>query len=55
MEQSTQSNSSKKTLGIVVGMVAFALASFGIQQLFFKPSFEKAMKEAASEIKNVRS
>lgn len=50
MEQATPSNNSKKILGVVVGIVTFALVSLGVQQLFFKPSFDKAIREAASEL-----
>ena len=38
-------------VGTVVGIIAFALASFAVQQVFFKPaSFDKVMMKAASEI-----
>jgi hypothetical protein len=38
-------------IGLVVGIVAFSLVAFGVQQLYFKtPSFDKEMMQAASEI-----
>lgn len=41
----------KKTLGLIVGVIAFALSYFLVQELFFKmPSLDKAMMEVASEI-----
>ena len=51
MEQTDDKNKRKKTIGIIVGMVAFGLAYFGVQQIFFKaPTFDKAMMQAASEL-----
>ncbi len=41
----------KKALGVIVGVLAFGLSYFGVQQLFFKvPPLDKAMMEMASEI-----
>ena len=51
MEQTDDKNKGKKTIGIMVGIVAFGLAYFGVQQIFFiAPTFDKAMMEAASEL-----
>jgi hypothetical protein len=51
MEQTDDKNKRNKTIGVVVGIMAFALAYFGVQQVFFKPqTFDKAMMEAASEL-----
>ena len=51
MEQTDKTNKNKKTLGAVVGIITFGLSYFAVQQIFFKkPSFDKAMMEAASEI-----
>ena len=41
----------KKTLGVIVGVIAFGLSYFAVQQLFFKvPPLDKTMMEVASEI-----
>lgn len=41
----------KKTLGIVVSVIAFALSYFAVQQLFFKPpTFDNTLMQAASEL-----
>lgn len=41
----------KKTLGIIVGAIAFVLSYFVVQQLFFSmPPLDRAMMEVASEI-----
>jgi len=49
--EETARTQSKKNIGIIVGVVAFAVASVVAQQLFFKPaSFDKAMMEAANEL-----
>ena len=51
MEQTDDKSKGKKTIGIIVGIVAFGLTYFGVQQIFFKaPTFDKAMMEAASEL-----
>jgi ribosomal protein L40E len=44
-------NKKKQLLGSIVGMVAFALAYFAVQQRFFKPpSYDKIMMLEASEL-----
>jgi hypothetical protein len=41
----------KKLIGSLVGVIAFGLAYWGVQQLFFKPpTFDKVMMQAASEL-----
>jgi len=46
-----KTNSEKKALGIIVGVIFFGLIYFAVQQLFFKaPPLDKAMMEVASEI-----
>jgi len=51
MEQTDDKNKRKKTIGTIVGILAFGLSSFAVKQIFFKPvSFDKAMMEAASEL-----
>lgn len=46
-----KTDNGKKTLGIIVGIIAFGLSYFAVQQLFFKvPTLDKAMMEMASEI-----
>ena len=41
----------KKTLAVIVGLIAFALSYFVVQELFFNmPPLDKAMMEVASEI-----
>ena len=41
----------KKTLGFIVGVIAFGLSFFAVQQLFFKaPSIDKVLMNTASEI-----
>ena len=46
-----KTDNGKKTLGFIVGIIAFGLSYFAIQQLFFKaPTLDKAMMEMASEI-----
>ncbi|MCC6690963.1 MAG: hypothetical protein IT235_05470 [Bacteroidia bacterium] len=41
----------KRIIGSIVGIIAFWLAYWGVQQLFFKPpSFDKVMMQAASEL-----
>lgn len=43
--------SKQKTLTIVIGIIAFGVSYFAVQQLFFKtPSVDKIMMEVASEI-----
>lgn len=40
-----------KTIGIIVGAIAFAGTSFAVNHFFFeKPSFDKALMQAASEL-----
>jgi hypothetical protein len=42
MEQTSETKKSKATLGIIVGVLVFALAYFAVQQIFFKaPSLDK--------------
>jgi hypothetical protein len=44
-------NTKKNTIGAILGLVAFAITYFAVQQIFFKPaSFDKAMMDAASEL-----
>lgn len=52
MEQTTETkDKKKKTIGMVVGIIAFGLSYFAVQQIFFKPpSFDKVMMQAASEL-----
>lgn len=51
MENAGQKKKREKTIGIIVGILAFYLAYFAMQQLFFKThTFDKAMMEAASEL-----
>jgi ribosomal protein L37E len=46
-----RTNGGKKTLGFIVGVIAFGLSFFAVQQLFFKaPPLDKAMMQIASEI-----
>ena len=41
----------RKILAVIVGIIAFGLSYFAVQQLFFKtPPLDKAMMEIASEI-----
>jgi uncharacterized membrane protein YvbJ len=41
----------RKILPTIVGIIAFAISYFAVQQLFFKkPTFDKALTEIASEI-----
>ena len=41
----------KKLLGAIVGIIAFGLSYWAVQQIFFKPpSFDKVMMQAASEL-----
>jgi predicted amidophosphoribosyltransferase len=41
----------KQLIGITVGVLAFFLSYYGVQQMFFKlPSFDKQMMEMASEL-----
>ncbi len=47
----TTEKKGKKFLGMVVGIIAFGLSYWGVQQIFFKPpSFDKVMMNAASEL-----
>lgn len=49
--KSKTSNTTKKILGAVAGVVSFFLAYYGVQQLFFsKPTFNNTMMEVASEL-----
>jgi hypothetical protein len=51
MEQTEDKNKRKKIIGTVVGIVAFGLSYFAVQQVILKPAtFDKAMMEAASEL-----
>jgi hypothetical protein len=51
MEPADKSAQKKKMLGMVFGIIAFGIASFAVQTLFFKaPTFDKAMMKAASEL-----
>ena len=41
----------KKQIGVLIGIIAFFISFYAVQQLFFKaPLFDKAMMEVASEI-----
>ena len=41
----------KKIIGMIVGAVAFLIAYFAVQQVFFKaPTFDKQMMQIASEL-----
>ncbi|PKL85317.1 MAG: hypothetical protein CVV22_08615 [Ignavibacteriae bacterium HGW-Ignavibacteriae-1] len=49
--QTHKSGSSKIILGLVLGLIAFGLTSWAVQQIFFAPpSFDKVMMAAASEL-----
>lgn len=51
MQQTDDKTKRRKTIGSIAGIVAFGLAYFGVQQLFFKaPTFDQAMMKAASEL-----
>jgi hypothetical protein len=52
MEQTTETkDKKKKTIGMVIGIIAFGLSYFAVQQIFFKiPSIDKVMMQAASEL-----
>jgi len=52
MEQSTNSSfKSKKIFGTIVGVIAFGLTYFAVQQLFFQPpTFDEQMVKVASEL-----
>ncbi|NOT73759.1 MAG: hypothetical protein HOP08_02440 [Cyclobacteriaceae bacterium] len=51
MDQTDNKGNSKKVIGIIVGIAAFALSYFAVQQIFFKKAgLDKALMEAASEI-----
>ena len=40
----------KKSIGTIIGIIAFGLAYFAVQQIFFKqPSFDKVIVQAVSE------
>lgn len=49
--KSRNTDGRKKTPGIIVGVIAFVLSYFVVQQLFFSmPPLDRAMMEVASEI-----
>jgi hypothetical protein len=49
--QPIKSENKTKLPGTIAAIVAFAVAYFAVQQIFFKPpSFDKAMMSAASEL-----
>ena len=51
MEHTDDNNKRKRIIGTIVGIITFALAYVGVQQIFFKPaSFDKTMMQAASEL-----
>lgn len=51
MEKPKQEKTKANRISIIVGAVAFAITSYGVQQLFFSPKpFDKQMKEAAIEV-----
>jgi hypothetical protein len=51
MPQPDNTSKAKKTIGAVVGIAAFALSYFAVQQVFFRPaSFDKTMMKVASEL-----
>ncbi|MEP7258717.1 MAG: hypothetical protein ABI687_10015, partial [Flavitalea sp.] len=51
MEQTNYKNKRNKTIGAIVGIIAFGLSYFAIQQIFFKPaSFDKSLMGVASEL-----
>lgn len=49
MEKAGQKKQKTNWVSVIVGAVAFTLASYGVQHLFF-PSFDKQMKKAAEEV-----
>jgi hypothetical protein len=50
MEQQTEKKgNTQKIIGVVAGIVFFAIAYYGVQQ-FFKPGFDKTLMEVASEL-----
>lgn len=49
--KSSEQGNKKKLLGLVFGIIAFAVAYWGVQQIFFSPpSINKMMMQEASEI-----
>lgn len=49
--KTTKLDSRKKKIGSIVGIIAFAVSFWAVQQVFFKPpSFDKAIMQAASEL-----
>jgi hypothetical protein len=48
---SGEKNNTKKLLGLIIGIIAFGLTYFVVQQIFFKtPSIDKEMMKIASEL-----
>jgi hypothetical protein len=51
MEQAPNNSRRNAMLGTAFGLLGFAIAYFGVQQIFFKtPTFDKGMMEAASQL-----
>jgi hypothetical protein len=51
MEKPKQEKTKANRISIIVGAVAFAITSYGVQQLFFSNEpFDKQMKDAAIEV-----
>lgn len=51
MESTDKSARKKKMIGMVAGIIAFAITSIAVQSFLFKaPSFDKVMMQAASEL-----
>ena len=51
MEKPKQEKTKANRISVIVGAIAFAITSYGVQQLFFSPKpFDKQMKDAAIEV-----
>ncbi|MCX6246617.1 MAG: hypothetical protein NTW10_02685 [Bacteroidetes bacterium] len=53
LQQKTTKNKDKRkqVFGVIIGIIAFGLSYFAVQQIFFKtPSFDKGMMNIASEL-----
>ena len=50
MKEQNQSIKKRKIIGIIIGIIAFAISYFGVQQLFFKHNLESELINVAKEL-----
>lgn len=50
MKEQNQSINKRKIIGIIIGIIAFVISYYGVQQLFFKHNLESELINVAKEL-----